>query len=132
MESTIPGVMSDYRIFSVIRESFFPLPKQSQKSRFILQDRSRSLGLFRKGKTGITAKFHWTDLVIFSHCRERKTPSYSRRNRVSVCIKVIWTFMLRVSKYMGQLPQPCHCELDISKAQENMFIYLMACPNSRD
>ena len=34
---------------------FFFLPKQSQKSRSILQDRSRTLGLFKKGKTGIVA-----------------------------------------------------------------------------
>ena len=31
---------------------------------------SRYLGLFRKGKTGITAKFNRTDLVIYSHSRE--------------------------------------------------------------
>ena len=57
-----------YRISSVIRRSFF-LPKQSQKSRSILQDRSRSLGLFRKGKIGIIAKFHRTnrgDQIFFS------------------------------------------------------------------
>ena len=52
-----------YRISSVIRQSFF-LPKQSQRSRSVLQDRSRSLRLFRKGKIGIIAKFHRTDLVI--------------------------------------------------------------------
>ena len=40
------------------------LPKQCQKSRSILLDGSRSLGLFRKGKTGIIAKFHRTDLVV--------------------------------------------------------------------
>ena len=33
-------------------------------SRSVLQDGSRSLGLFRKGKNGIIAKFHRTDLVI--------------------------------------------------------------------
>ena len=33
------------------------------------------LGLFRKGKTCILAKFHRTDLVICSHSRERKTLS---------------------------------------------------------
>ena len=38
------------------KTEFFFLPKQSQ--------RSRSLGLFRKGKIGIVAKFHRTDLVI--------------------------------------------------------------------
>ena len=31
------------------------LPKQSQRSRSVLQDRSRSLGLFRKGKIGTKA-----------------------------------------------------------------------------
>ena len=72
-------VRKTYRIFSVIRRSFF-LPKQSQKSRSILQDGSRSLGfqksrsilqdgsrslgLFRKGKIGIIAKFHRTYLDI--------------------------------------------------------------------
>ena len=40
------------------------LPKQSQRSRSILQDGSRSLELFRKGKIGIIAKFHRTDLDI--------------------------------------------------------------------
>ena len=53
----------NYRISSVIRRSFF-LPKQSQRSRSVLQDGSRSFGLFRKGKIDIIAKFHRTDLVI--------------------------------------------------------------------
>ena len=52
-----------YHISSVIRQIFF-LPKQSQRSRSVLQDRSRSLGLFRKGKIGKIAKFHRTDLII--------------------------------------------------------------------
>ena len=55
--------MKTYRISSVIRQSFF-LPKQFQRSRSVLQDGSRSLGLFRKGKIGITAKLHRTNLVI--------------------------------------------------------------------
>ena len=47
------------------KTDFLPsIPKQCQISRSILQDRSRSLGLFRKGKIGIIAKFHRTDLVI--------------------------------------------------------------------
>ena len=71
-----------YRISSVIRRVFF-LPKQSKRSRSILQDGSRSFGLFRKGKIGIIAKFHRTDLVIWSHSRGTKTPSYSRINTVS-------------------------------------------------
>ena len=41
------------------------------------------MGLFRKAKTHIRAKFHWTDLVIYSHSREGKTLSYSRINRIS-------------------------------------------------
>ena len=52
-----------YRISSVIRRIIF-LPKQSQRSRSVFQDGSRSLGLFRKSKIGIIAKFHRTDLVI--------------------------------------------------------------------
>ena len=50
----------------------FFLPKQSQKSRSVLQDGSRSLGLFRLGKTRIIAKFLRADLVICSHSREGK------------------------------------------------------------
>ena len=41
------------------------------------------MGLFRKGKTLIIAKFHRTDLVICSHSREGKTLSYSQINTVS-------------------------------------------------
>ena len=66
---------SNYCISSVIRQRFF-IQKQSQKSRFILQDGSRSLGLFRNGKSRIIAKFHRTYLVICTHSRKRKTPSY--------------------------------------------------------
>ena len=52
-----------YRISSVIRQSFCH-PKQSQRSRSVLQDGSSSLRLFWKVKIGIIAKFHRTDLVI--------------------------------------------------------------------
>ena len=52
----------------------FSLPKQPQKSRSVLQDGSRSLRLFRKGKTHIIAKFHCTDLVICSHSGDVKPP----------------------------------------------------------
>ena len=62
---------SKYRISSLIRRCFF-LPKQSQKSRSILQDGSRSLGLFRKGKTRITAKLQRADMIICTHSREGK------------------------------------------------------------
>ena len=40
------------------------------------------LGLIRKGKTCITAKFHRTDLVICSHSREGKTPPNNQINTV--------------------------------------------------
>ena len=73
-----------YRISPDIRQSFL-LPKQSQRSRSVLLDGSRSLGLFRKDKIGIMAKFHRTDLVIWSHSTGTKTPSYSRIN--TVCTK---------------------------------------------
>ena len=62
------------------------LPKQSQKSRSILQDGSRFLGLFRKGKTCIIAKLHWSNFVICSFSRERKTLSYSQINMVAQLI----------------------------------------------
>ena len=53
------------------KAEFFP-SKSVPKSRSII-DSSRFLGLFRKGKTSIIAKFHRTDLVLCSHSRERKT-----------------------------------------------------------
>ena len=46
--------------------------KTIKKSRSVLLDGSRSLGLFRKGKTRITAKLHRTDLIICTHSREGK------------------------------------------------------------
>ena len=46
------------------------------------QDGSRSLGLFKRGKTRISAKLHRTDLIICTHSREGKTPFYSRINTV--------------------------------------------------
>ena len=45
-----------------------------------------------KGKIRIIAKFHRTDLVICSHSRERKPPSYSRRNTVYDFYCFICTF----------------------------------------
>ena len=66
----------DLPYFSIIRWGVF-IPKLSQKRRFILSDGSRSLGLFRKGKTCIIAKFHRTDLLICSHSRGEKTLSCS-------------------------------------------------------
>ena len=55
--------MANYRISLVIRRIII-LPKQSQRSRSILKDGSRSLGLFSKGKIGIIAKIDKTDLII--------------------------------------------------------------------
>ena len=66
------------------KREFFSLPKQSQKSRSILQDGSRSLELFWKGKTCIIAKFHRTDLVIVGHSTEGKTLSYNQINTVEL------------------------------------------------
>ena len=69
------------------KTEFFVLPKQSQNSRSILQDGSRSLALFWKGKTCIIAKFLRTDIVICSHSREGKTVPYSRINMVCLNFK---------------------------------------------
>ena len=52
-----------YRISSVIRQSFFLFPKQSKRSRSILQNGSRSLGLFRMGKARIIAKISLNSIV---------------------------------------------------------------------
>ena len=49
-----------YHIFSVSRWNFFK-PKHFLKSRSILLDGSRSLGLIRKGETCIITKFQRTD-----------------------------------------------------------------------
>ena len=97
---------SIFRISSVIRQIIF-LPKQSQRSRSVLKDGSRSLALFRKGKIGTIAKFHRTDLVIRSHSRGTKAPSYSRINTVG----------LAIHPYMGM----CVTALDSSKGYELKF-----------
>ena len=52
---------------------FFP-SRTIPKSRCILEDGSRFLGLFRNGKTGIIAKFQRTDLVDCSHSRKGENP----------------------------------------------------------
>ena len=54
------GSHEQCNISSALRQDFFIL-KQSQKSTFILLDRFISLGLFKKSKTFIIAKFHRTD-----------------------------------------------------------------------
>ena len=74
--------MHRHLLFLRLEDGVFLLPKQSQKSRSIIKDGSRSLGLFRKGKTCIIAKFHSADLIICNHSREGKTPSYSQINAV--------------------------------------------------
>ena len=47
------------------------------------------MGLFRKGKNLIITKFHRTDLVICSHSREGKIPSYSQINMVLISLNAI-------------------------------------------
>ena len=79
---------------SVIRRIIF-LPKQSQRSRSVLKDGSRFLGLFGKGKIGIMAKFHRTDLIILSHFGGTKLPSYSLINTVGVWIHISLLLTLR-------------------------------------
>ena len=69
-------------VFLRLQDIVFPLPKQSQKSRSVLKDRSRSLGLIRKAKTRIVAELQRCELVVCSYSRERKTLSYSRINSV--------------------------------------------------
>ena len=59
--------------FSYKMEFFFP-SKTIPKSRSILKDGSRSLGLFRKGNTRIMSKFHRTDQLFVVILRRGKTP----------------------------------------------------------
>ena len=51
---------------------FFSFQNNPKNLDLSYQDGSRSLGLFRKGKTRITAKLRRTDLIICSHSREGK------------------------------------------------------------
>ena len=97
-----------YRISSIIRQIIF-LPKQSQKSRSVLKDGSRSLGLFRKGKIGIIPKFHRTDFVIWSHSRGTKTPSYSQISTVVASVCSIFWDLVQLTKF--QHHQICRCQL---------------------
>ena len=53
-----------------------------------------------KGKTCIIAKFHRIDLVVCSHFREGKTPSYSQINTV-IHLKI--SHFLYVSNFMVSL-----------------------------
>ena len=54
--------MGEYHISLVIRHEFFSFHNNPKKSRSVLQDGSRSLGLFRKGKTRIVC-------MLLSHLR---------------------------------------------------------------
>ena len=56
------------------------------------------MGLLRKGKTPVEAKFQRTDLAICCHSREGKTPSYSQIN--TVCYQIVLrVFSHNLSKY---------------------------------
>ena len=57
-------LISSLLYFFGYKTEIFSLPNQSERSRSVLGDGSRSLGLFRKGKISIKAKFHRTNLVI--------------------------------------------------------------------
>ena len=72
------------------------------------------LRLFRKENTHIIAKFYWTRLVIISNSREKKTPSYSRRNTVS---ESVFLFV------MVQISEECASLRGISKFSFNMDIF---------
>ena len=58
------------------------------------------MGLFRKGKTCIIAKFYMIDLLICSHSREGKTPSYSQINTIMhpplLTVQSFWSITLPV------------------------------------
>ena len=80
----------DCCISSVIRWSFFFLPKQSLKSepsyKIDLDFWDCLEGMVKKS---YYAELHKIDLVICSHSREGKTPSYSQINMVSLPVHFI-------------------------------------------
>ena len=67
------------------KERLCAMEPHLQWKRFLPQVGSRSLGLFRKGKTLFIAKTHRPDLVICSHSTEWKILSYSQINTVQFC-----------------------------------------------
>ena len=62
-----------------------------------------------KGKIRIIAKFHRTDLVICSHSRERKPPSYSQRNTVCVSKYGSITVLHNVATIHTEVLQDVNC-----------------------
>ena len=72
-------IHAQYCISLVIRQGFFPSKTITKILICLIRP---FMGPFRKGKTHIIAKFHWTDFVICSHLREGKIPSYSQINTV--------------------------------------------------
>ena len=65
------GRVDRYAYFSGFKTEFFSFQNNPKNL-------DPSLGLFRKCKTCITAKFYGTDFIICSHSREGKTSSYSQ------------------------------------------------------
>ena len=83
------------------------------------------MGLFRKGKTKIIAKFYRTDLVIYSHSREGKTLSYSHINTVSgyyFCFYIyfveLYIFLSSIGKKMKNIKK-----VKGSKIQSDLGLY---------
>ena len=101
-----------YRISPLIRQTLSP-SKTSPK----ISDGSRFLRLFRKGKIRIIANFHWSDLVICSHSRERTTPSYSRRNTVTFSWTAALLFSFLHPHPQSQMLSPCKRKNVILKQQ---------------
>ena len=65
------------------------------------QEGSSSLGLLRKSKTCITAKFDGTDFVLGDRSRQEKTPSYSPINMVLILVLNNY-FVVRYCFYQGK------------------------------
>ena len=62
------------------------------------------MGLFRKGKTRISAKLHGTDLIICTHSKEGNTPSYSRINTKIALVNDMYCILIN---------SPGHCSLQV-------------------
>ena len=84
---------SEYHISSVIRQTFFSFqnnPKDLDPSCKTDLDLWDCLG---RVKLGIIEKFHRTNLVIWSHSRGTKPPSYSRINTVYTAFSQSYTLV---------------------------------------
>ena len=91
------------------------------------------MGLYRKGKTHIIAKFHRTDLVIFSHSKEGKTLFYSRINMVQRVMQrkfMIYGYTAMFSANFSKGDNFCELLVALDMGRLDKFIHSSGLPFS--